>query len=324
MAVYTHVSEAELRDFLDDYDLGSLERFEGIQGGVENTNYHVFTDQGRYVLTLFEKRVNPKDLPFFFSFTDHLTEQGIVCPAALRRRDGKTLGTLCGRPAVLINFLEGSGVEPDTITSDICYQMGAALARLHLAAERFSEVRENSVGLAMWQDLYWDVQHHLEGLDEGLSVVIAGELDKFAREWPQGLPRGIVHADAFPDNVFFKDGQYFGIIDFYFSCQAEFVYDLAMVVNAWCFDMQDEMVVKRFEAMVRGYEEVRTLSQGEKDAFAFMGCAAAVRILMTRLYDWFNTPEDALVKPKDPMEYVRKLRYHHRHDLFQKDQKVCA
>lgn len=308
MAVYTHISEEQLRAFLAPYDVGDLVSFEGIQGGIENTNYHVFTDRGRYVLTIFERRVDPADLPFFFDFTRHLSDRGIICPEAIPCQDGKVMHEICGKIGTLISFLDGS--EPKDITPEICREMGAGLARMHLASSDFEQTRENSMGLEAWEFLYWKVQDHLEGMEPGFSVSVAGELDYLERKWPKDLPGGVIHGDAFPDNVFFKDESFYGVIDFYFSCEAEYMYDFALVVNAWCFNQYCEMDNDRLGAMVEGYESVRPLSEEEKEASVFMGRAAAVRILMTRLHDWFRTPEDALVQPKDPMEYVAKLNYY--------------
>lgn len=310
MAVFTIVSGRALCDLLSRYDLGTLERHEGIEQGVENTNYHVYTSKGHYILTLFEKRVNAADLPFFFAYMTHLRQKGLACPDVLADREGEIIHEVEHRPAALFSFLDGGGVEPARITPAHCRELGAYLARMHLAVADFPGGRPNSMGLEAWRQLYHRAQPLMDGYDDGLSDYLAAALDDFAANWPADLPSGVVHADLFPDNLFFgADGKISGAIDFYFSCTAPFAYDIALTVNAWCFAnaVPDPA---RLEAFFQSYEAVRPLTAHERGSLRFFGRAAALRILMTRLNDYlYHNPND-LVVPKDPGEYLRLLRYH--------------
>jgi homoserine kinase type II len=319
MAVYTKVSEEELRDFLEGYDLGQLASFEGIEEGVENTNYHLFTTKGRYILTLFEKRVNPSDLPFFFAFTDHLTDAGIKCPGALPDKNGKNIGELCSRPAAVISFLEGEGLEIADITADHCRQLGREAGRMHEAAAGFNMSRKNSVGLPMWKELAKKAAGRADEVEKGLADLISGELEYLENNWPSGLPEAAVHADIFPDNVFFKDGKISGFIDFYFTATEYLAYDLALVINAWCFDTGNSFVRERFEALMNSYEAVRSLNDKEIKNLSVLCRGAAMRILITRLHDWLYHPPDAIAKPKDPREYIEKLLFHQNDGLPEPD-----
>lgn len=312
MAVFTSVNENELRAFLKNYDLGELQSYEGIEQGVSNTNYHVFTDKGRYILTLFEERTSADDLPFFFAFKEHLAKYDIACPlpVGIKNKDGKIVGTLCSRPAAFNSFLEGTSVEEDDIAERHCKELGQVIARMHLAAQSFSFTRENDLDIKGWKDLLAKTMHQANLVEKGLSWFIAEELDFLEKNWPEALPRAVVHTDLFPDNVFFKEEKVSGIIDFYFSCNELLAYDLALVVNAWCFDTGWDFQPERFDALLEGYQKERPLEQAEKDALSVLCRGAAVRILMTRLHDWlFHNPED-FVKPKDPQEYIVKLRFH--------------
>ncbi len=319
MAVYTRVTKQELNVFLKGYDIGELLSFEGIEQGVENTNYHLFTTKGRYILTLFEARVNPADLPFFFAFTDHLSDAGIVCPFTIADRNGDKVGRLCGRPTAVISFLEGKGLETAAITVTHCAQLGKAIAKMHVAASSFPLSRVNSVGLPMWKELAAKTGDRAGEVKEGLGALIADELEYLERRWPEKLPRAAVHADIFPDNVFFSGGSFAGVIDFYFTASDFLAYDLALVINAWCFDTECRFVPARFEALMSAYETLRPLTRAEKENLTLLCRGAAMRILMTRLHDWIFHPPGALVKPKDPKEYVAKLEFHRNDGLSQSE-----
>ncbi len=309
MAVYTKVHENELEVFLKKHDIGNLISFKGIEQGVENTNYHLLTTQGRYILTLFENRVNPADLPFFFAYQEHLAANGIKCPSAVEDKNGNKTGRLCGRPAAIITFLEGKGLNPDEITANHCGQLGAAVATMHEAAAKFPLMRPNSVSLKMWRELATKTSARAGEILNGLSDFIDLELTHIEENWPKDLPRAAVHADIFPDNVFFNDGKFSGIIDFYFTATDFLSYDLALIINAWCFDT-NQFVPERFQAFMKAYEALRPMRDDEREALTLLCRGAAMRILMTRLHDWlFHTP-DAFVKPKDPREYIEKLKFH--------------
>lgn len=316
MAVYTHLDKADFESILQQYDVGTFESFEPIRQGVENTNYHVFTTQGRYILTIFEKRVNAADLPFFFAFTSYLTDNGIVCPSALKDRDGKILNILNNKHYALISWLPGTDVATKDITPQLCEQLGRLVARMHRAACGFNQSRPNDLNVAGWKALAEKIGPLANNVADGLEMKIAQDLKKIQRDWPANLPSGVVHADIFPDNVFIKDDRIYGVIDFYFSCRDAFIYDLALVVNAWCFDENHHWVQQRWDSLYEGYKSIRPLNRDEKDSFQLIASGAAMRILMTRLHDWVFHDDAALVTPKDPKEYIKKLDFHRDHNLF--------
>ncbi len=318
MAVYTHVSREELEEFLACYDLGVLKSYDGIPRGVSNTNYHVLTDSGRYILTLFEKRrVNYDDLPFFFAFTDHLIEKGFACPKALPARSGETINMLNGRAAVLVSFLKGRDLIESEITRDICHLFGAYVAGLHNAADGFDQTRPNTMGLNEWKEIAAQVAPLAENYESGMNDFISSEIACLTENWPPDLPRGAVHTDLFPDNVFFQDGKPCGVIDFYFACTEFFAYDLAIVVNAWCFDTQNRFNPARFKMLMTGYESVRKLHDAERRALPLLCRAAAFRITVTRLQEYLFRDPESLMTPKDPGEYIAKTRYYQNNELFE-------
>lgn len=308
MAVYTRITEQELESRLADFNIGTLQRTEGITDGIENSNYHLHTSQGRYILTLFEKRVNREELPFYLAYMRHLQDSGIVCPAAEKTRSGAELFTLAGKPAIITTFLEGAW--PHDITPVHCAAVGGVLARMHLAAKAFAPKRRNSMALPAWRSLIHACAREADTLERGLFDTLETALDDTERKWPRTLPQGAVHADLFPDNVFFKDGALSGVIDFYFACTEIFAYDLMLTLNPWCFDKSGVLDTEKSAALLNAYHAVRPLSGAEISALPLLGRAAALRIIATRLYDWFNPAKDAVVTAKDPMEHVRILRFH--------------
>ena len=310
MAVYTQINEHQLIDFLAGYDLGTLKRFEGIRQGVENTNYHLYTTGGHFILTLFEKRVSETDLPFFFAFTDHLSRGGVLCPRALPNLKGNPVGILASRPAAIITFMEGRDVPSANITVDHCRAVGALAARMHLAADGFPLARENSLDLGGWKTLAVATMKQAGTVIPGLAKTIADEIYYLEEVWPFALPRGVVHADLFPDNVLFDGPDIGGVIDFYFSCTDYFAYDLAIIINAWCFDAAGVFRRERYAALLDAYNKVRPLEIIERNALPDLMRGAALRFLLTRLYDWVNHDPSAVVTPKEPHEYFAKLIYH--------------
>ncbi len=309
MAVYTEVSDEDLKAFAAAYDFGEIVSCKGIAEGVENSNYMLQTAAGPFILTLYERRVDPKELPFFLGLMEHLARSGVQCPVPLKGRDGEALRTLCGRPAAIISFLKG--MWPRRISVDHCAPLGAALAGLHQAGMSYGMKRANSLSVAGWRDLYARiVPDAIEGVEKGLGRLINDDLEIFANKWPTNLPSGVIHADLFPDNVFFLDGKCSGLIDFYFACNDFLAYDIAICLNAWCFEQDGAFNITKASRLLAGYESVRPLTQAEKDAMPILARGAAMRFLLTRLYDWVNTPPGALVKFKDPREYVQKLKFH--------------
>ncbi len=312
MAVYTHISETELGGFLALYDLPPLLRFEGIAQGVENTNYRIFTTDGaKHILTIYEARVSADDLPFFFAFTNHLSHHGIRSPAVIAGRDGGLIHQIAGKPAALVSYLDGEDIKDAQITDGHCREIGNVLGRMHLAALSFDQSRENSLSLPGWEKIAATILDRADSVETGLAQLIADELVFLATHWPaeNAIPRGVIHADLFPDNVFFQQGKVSGVIDFYFSCRDFLAYDLALVINAWCFD-GSHFSAERWGAMRQGYTMARALTGAEQDLLSILCRGSALRILLTRLYAWLNHPADALVKPKDPKEYSAKLRWH--------------
>ena len=308
MAVYTDINADELAAFLDRYDIGELLSYKGIAEGVENSNFLVHTQRGYFILTLYEKRVAAVDLPFFLSLMAHLAARGINCPQPVVTREGKTLGTLAGRPAALINFLEG--MWPRRPSVGHCVAVGEAMARLHLGGLDFPMQRANALSVAGWRVLYDSAAPRADESQPGLRQFLADELAFLEARWPSSLPAGVIHADLFPDNVFFLGERLSGVIDFYFACNDTLAYDVAITLNAWCFEPDHSFNVTKARALLGGYNRVRPLSAEEFDALPLLARGAALRFLLTRLVDWLNVPPGALVKPKDPLEYVRKLRFH--------------
>jgi homoserine kinase type II len=307
MAVYTDVAADELADFLSRYEIGELLSYKGIAEGVENSNFLLHTSAGSFFLTLYEKRVAKGDLPFFLGLMAHLAGHGISCPQPVKMRDGETLGTLAGRPAAIIDFLEG--VWPRKPSVAHCSAVGQALAKLHLAARDFPMTRVNTLSVSGWRPLFEQAASRADTLQHGLRTWLNGELDYLEKSWPKHLPDGVIHADLFPDNVLFLGEKLSGLIDFYFACNDILAYDVAICLNAWCFESDHSFNVTKARAFLNAYRRERKLSDAEQEALPLLARGAALRILLTRMVDWFNVPPGALVRPKDPLEYVRKLRF---------------
>jgi len=308
MAVYTDVAADELGDFLTSYDLGELLSYKGIAEGVENSNFLLHTSRGYFILTLYEKRVARDDLPFFLSLMTHLAARGISVPQPVADRDGRTLSTLAGRPAAIIGFLDGVWPRKPAVTH--CAGVGAALAKMHLAGRGFAMTRANALSVSGWRPLFEAAQARADEVAPGLREFLAAELNYLeSGVWPTGLPQGLIHADLFPDNVFFIGDTLSGIIDFTFACNDLLAYDVAICLNAWCFEPDQSFNVTKARAFLNAYGRERALTAAEQAALPLLARGAALRFLLTRLVDWLNVPEGALVKPKDPMEYVRKLRF---------------
>lgn len=308
MAVYTDIPPEALNAFLAEYDLGAALGLHGIAEGVENSNFRLDAERGRYILTIYEKRVDPADLPFFLGLMEHLARHGLPCPLPVHGRDGAALRRLLGKPAAIVSFLDGRW--PRRITVPRCAALGEALAAMHLAAADFPLARRNALSLAGWQALFAGCQGKADAVEPGLEAEIAAELALLAARWPEGLPTGVIHADLFPDNVFFAGDEVTGIIDFYFACNDLLAYDIAICLNAWCFEHDGSFNVTKARALLQGYRRRRPLAAPEIEALPVLARGAALRFLMTRLYDWLHQVEGALVKPKDPREYLRKLRFH--------------
>ena len=308
MAVYTDVPAEALASFLEAYDLGAALSLRGIAEGVENSNFLLETEGGRFILTIYEKRVAPADLPFFLGLMEHLAQHGLPCPLPVHGRDGQALRRLVDKPAALVSFLAGSW--PRRTTVEHAGGVGEALAALHLAGADFALTRVNALSFAGWRSLFESCRGKADQVEPGLEAEIAHELEALAREWPERLPRGVIHADLFPDNVFFAGRQVTGIIDFYFACNDLLAYDLAICLNAWCFEPDGSFNLTKAQALLQGYRRRRPQTPEELQALPVLARGSALRFLMTRLYDWLHQVDGALVKPKDPREYLMKLRFH--------------
>jgi len=311
MAVYTDIGEEELKDWLAAYDVGSLLSYRGIAEGVENSNFLIHTTKGQFILTLYEKRVQRADLPFFLHLMRHLATRDIACPQAVPRYDGGLLGCLAGRPAALITFLEGIWIRQPTPAH--CGELGITLAKMHCAAQDFSLTRTNSLSLSDWRPLWQQISadaHKMSPEDEGQIVQeIESELDFMECHWPSHLPEGIIHGDLFPDNVFFIETRLCGLIDFYFACHDMLAYDLAICLNAWVFNADFSLDYARAQALLSSYHAKRPLETREWAQLPLLARGAALRFFLTRAYDWFHTPQNSLVSKKNPLEYLAKLRF---------------
>ncbi|MBS1096017.1 homoserine kinase [Gluconobacter sphaericus] len=309
MAVYTELAAETLEAFLGTYDIGTLVSFHGIAEGVENSNFLLRTTEGDFILTLFERRVNAHELPWFLGLMQYLAGRGLNCPLPVSDRSGAALRSLADRPAAITTFLPG--VSATQLDANLCLELGKALARLHIAGEGYDAVRPNALSPVAWGPLLDSCGDSGDVLSPGLTVEVRTALHSVEAAWPApaDLPRGQIHADLFPDNVFFQNGQVSGLIDFYFACTDFLAYDLAICLNAWCFRDEKTFEPSFAAAIMHGYESIRSLNDAEKAALPILCQGAAIRFLLTRLYDWINTPADALVTRKDPLAYLRRLRH---------------
>jgi homoserine kinase type II len=310
MAVYTEVTDEALGAFLAGYDLGRISSFKGIAEGVENSNFLLIAESGPFILTLYEKRVNEGDLPFFIGLMEHLALRGVICPQPVRARNGEALGRLAGRSAAIVTFLDGLWLRRPRVQH--CGQVGEALARMHRAGADFPLRRPNALSIDGWPALFAAAEARADEVAHGLAAETAAELDALRAAWPTNLPSGVIHADLFPDNVFFLGDRLSGLIDFYFACDDFLAYDLGVCLNAWCFEPDGGFNVSKGMAMIEGYQRVRRLTEGEVGALPVLARGSALRFMLTRLVDWLDVPSGALVAPKNPLEYRTRLRFHQR------------
>lgn len=308
MAVYTDITEGELGAFLKQYDVGDLLSYKGIAEGSENSNFLLHTSTGAYILTLYEKRVERGDLPFFLGLMEHLARKGVSCPLPVHRLDGSVIGEIAGRPAALITFLEGMWMRRPTVAN--CREVGRALAAMHLAGADFGLSRPNALAFDGWQKLWLGARDRADEVEKGLVQEVDADFEALASAWPKALPAGVIHADLFPDNVFFLGDRLSGLIDFYFACNDFYAYDVATCLNAWCFEKDQSFNLTKGTALLTAYQSVRPLSPGERVALPVLARGSALRFMLTRLYDWLTIPDGALVQKRDPQEYIRKLRFH--------------
>ncbi len=312
MAVYTDVSAKALEEFLCLYNVGKLLWCKGIAEGVENSNYILATDKGQFILTLYEARVDENDLPFYLGLMNHLAKSGLKTAKVVPQNNGELYSQLCAKPAALIEFLDGLSLKAPNEQN--LFQLGVATANFHIKAATFDKIRQNAMNQKSWRKLFElsgkDIDKVAPEVEMGLGAFLNNELEFLDKNWEKSLPSGIIHADLFPDNVFFMNGELSGIIDFYFSCNDAYAYEMAIIINAWCFAANGELNLAKVRSFFKGYQKVRKLEQAELDAMPILCRGAALRFLLTRLYDWINVPEGALVIPKKPNEYIRNLKFH--------------
>ena len=309
MAVYTEVSFEELETLLERYDIGVPLSFKGIAEGIENSNFYLQTDRGAFILTLYEKRVAAEDLPFFLGLMEHLAKAGVHCPLPVKTRDGQSLVSLNRRNAAIVTFLTGIALRRPDVAH--CAAGGAALAGLHKAGEGFALKRANALGPAGWRPLAESI-HGADTIEDGLDALINSSLENITAAWPRELPSGVIHADFFPDNILFVGDAVGGVIDFYFACNDFYVYDLATMLNSWCFELDGSYNITKGQAVISAYRAARPLSEAEIAALPVLMRGAALRFLLTRTYDWLNQDPNAMVRVKDPREYSKKLRFHNK------------
>ena len=312
MAVYTRLKQLELEEHLQKYALGKLVNFKEILEGIDNSNFILETEKGRFILTIFESRIDKNELPFFINLKLHLAQNGICCPRPIFDNSGSVIVDLMEKKSAIVSFLSGTTLKSredgyyDSIMPNHCFEVGKVLAQLHVASADFKMSRPNELGINGFAKLFAKMTH----LEKDLSDEISADLDFLKKSWNHDLPSSACHLDLFPDNVFFdENAKLSGVIDFYFAANDALVYDFAIIVNAWCFDEKNNFEQNKFDEMLRGYELVRKFSNEEKNFLKIAFIAAAMRFLLTRLHDKFFTPKDSLVKIKDPAEYLAKLRF---------------
>ncbi len=308
LAVYTAITDIDVIQHLLNYNIGELESLKGIAEGVQNSNYFLSTSKGQYILTLYEQMVEEKDLPFYVGLMEHLSQCGINCPQPMKMKNGEALSTLCGRPAAIVSFLNGVSVsEP---LEDPCRQVGQMLARMHLATSNFTMTLENALCQSKWRQFYRRSDGRVGEIDNDLPSIMEAELDFLDANWPNLLPTGVIHADLFPDNVFFLSGELSGFIDFYFAANDLLAFDIAVCINAWCFGKDGKFSRGKSSALLEGYQSVRKLDARECDALPVLCRGASIRFLVTRIYDWLNVPHGAVVTPHNPLVYLARLKFH--------------
>jgi homoserine kinase type II len=311
MAVYTKLSEDKLKDFFLKYNLGELLNYKGIKEGIENTNYFIQTEKGKFILTLYEKRVEEKDLPFFISLMRNLFDKNFPSPEPIINKNGNYISEILGKKAAVISFLEGSSKK--NLNPNDCYNVGINTAKMHLITKSLSSKRENKLSINSWRAIYNKVKKDCSKIHPKLTGVIEKNLNEIEKNWPKNIPTGIIHADLFPDNIFFKENKVSGIIDYYFSCYDFYAFEIAICLNALCFEGKNENLsfnVTKAKKFIDGYSIVRKLTEEEKKSLKILCQGAAIRFLLTRVFDYLNLTEGAIVKIKDPVEYLKRLEFH--------------
>ncbi len=318
MAVYTKLSEANLKSFFSKYNLGKLLNFKGIKDGIENTNYFIETEKGKFILTVYEKRVEEKDLPFFIGLMKNLFDKNFLSPEPIINKNGNYITEIAKKKAAVVSFLDGEAKK--VLNPDDCYEVGINTAKLHLITKNLPGKRKNKLSIDSWRKIYNKVKHDCSKIHNNLPTIIEKNLDKIEKNWPKNIPSGIIHADLFPDNIFFKNNKLSGIIDYYFSCYDFYAFEIAICLNALCFEGKNENLsfnVTKAKKFIDGYSSLRKLSEGEKKSLKVLCQGAAIRFLLTRVFDYLNLTEGAIVKIKDPLEYLKRLEFHDNVENYQ-------
>ena len=311
MAVYTKLTESNLKEFFQKYNLGNILNYKGIQEGIENTNYSIKTDKGKYILTVYEKRVEQKDLPFFMSLMKNLFDANFPSPEPIINRNGNYITEISGKKAAVVSFL--NGVAKKNLSPEDCQAVGIQAAKLHEITKNLNGKRENKLSINSWRKIYENVKKDCSKIHPDLIETVEKNLNEIEKNWPNKIPSGIIHADLFSDNIFFKENKLTGIIDFYFSCNDFYAFEIAICLNALCFEGKKENLsfnVTKAKKFIDGYSSIRKLSDEEKKSLKILCQGAALRFLLTRVFDYLNLTEGALVKIKDPIEYLKRLDFH--------------
>ena len=311
MAIYTRLDQEKINNILLNYKLGNLKKFEGIKEGIENTNYLIETEKGKYILTIYEKRVNKDDLPFFSKLMLELSKNNFICPKPISNKNNEYISNLDNKKFMIVSYLEGK--SKNNLSPPECKIVGREIAKLHQITKDFNFKRENDLSVKSWRRIFTQVKDKCSKIHPELPKLIEANLINIEKEWPSNLPRGIIHADLFNDNIFFKNNKFSGFIDFYFSCNDFYAFEIAICFNALCFDGFKQNLsfnVTKAKKLMEGYNEIRRISKEEKISIKVLSQGAALRFLLTRVFDYINIVDDAVVKIKDPIEYLKRLEFH--------------
>ena len=318
MAVYTKFSQINIEEILSNYNLGKLDMFKGIEEGIENTNYFLSVNGIKFILTVYEKRIKSEDLPFFSNLMSELNKANFKCPVPILNKQNETLTDYKGKKLMIVSFLEGKAKK--NLSPSNCKSIGIEVAKMHNITKNFKLKRQNDLSINSWRNLFNSIKDKCTKINKNLPKLIEENLTDVEKNWPKNLPRGIIHADLFHDHVFFKGNKLSGIIDFYFSCEDFFAFEIAICFNAVCFDgMKDNLSfnVTKAKNFINGYTSIRELNDQEKNSIKVLSQGAALRFLLTRVFDTLNKVDGAIVKVKDPMEYMKRLEFHKNSKSFE-------
>ena len=311
MAIYTKLNKDNLKDFFSKYNLGKLISYKGIEEGIENTNYLIKTTEGKFILTIYEKRVQENDLPFFIGLMKNLFNANFKSPEPIINKNGSYISEILNKKAAVVSFIDGNSKK--VLSPENCFLVGVETAKLHMITKKLSIKRKNRLSVESWKNIYNKVSKDCSKIHTSLPKIIEKNLEEIEKNWPKNIPSGIIHADLFPDNIFFKNNKFTGIIDFYFSCYDFYAFEIAICLNALCFEGKNENLsfnVTKAKKYIDGYSTIRKLTEDEKKSLKILCQGAALRFLLTRVFDYLNLIDGAIVKIKDPVEYLKRLEFH--------------